>query len=258
MSLEASPDTIASLIKENPIVDTAIQNIINDYKSTTSMFIHELRNPLSLMKGTLQYIETKHPESKEFKYWSQLLDLVGDMEHMMADASQLNTCNIIHKVDHDLISLIGNVTNSFMPQAVHNQIDLSLTVEEGCERYFQSYPCDSGKIKQVMSNLIKNAFEATRPSNFINVKLSYLPGDKSALPKLSIQVSNNGLPIPEDEIHNIFLPFVTYKKGGSGIGLAVVKKIIELHYGTVNVSSDDMLTCFTLLLPYHNNYNILN
>ncbi len=249
MSPIANSDTIASLVKENSLIETAIQTIITDYKNTTSMFIHELRNPLSLMKSTLQYIETKHPESKDFKYWAQLIDLVGDMEHMMAEASQLNTYNTIHRVDQDLISLIDNVTNSFMPQAAHKMIDLSMTVEEDCKGFFQSYSCDSGKIKQVLSNLIKNAFEATLPGNFINIKLSYLSGKNDILPKLSIQISNNGLPIPEDEINNIFQPFVTYKKGGSGIGLAVVKKIIELHYGSVSVSSDDMLTCFTLLLP---------
>ncbi len=54
-------------------------------------------NPLSLLKGTIQYIESKHPETKEFKYWNQLQDLVNDMEHMMVDASLLNTVNILSK-----------------------------------------------------------------------------------------------------------------------------------------------------------------
>ena len=48
--------------------DKAIQKIMDDNKRLTSMFIHELRNPLSLIKGTLQYIEIKHQEVKEYKY----------------------------------------------------------------------------------------------------------------------------------------------------------------------------------------------
>ncbi len=249
MLSETDQDSLASLVKENPALEAVLQNIADDYKRTTSMFIHELRNPLSLMKGTLQYIETKHPETKEFKYWEQLQDLVQDMEVMMADASQLNTGNSVNKANHNLLILLGNTVNNFMPQAAEQQIDLNLECEDHCEEYFYTYSCDAIKLKQVFSNLIKNAFEATSPGNFIRVTLKYLPGDEQSLPKLSIRISNNGIPIPEDEIDKIFVPFVTYKKGGTGVGLAVSKKIIELHYGSISVSSDQELTSFTVLLP---------
>lgn len=60
--------------QDNRTIDEdAIQNILKDNQEITSVFIHELRNPLSLIKGTLQYIEIKHPEAKDYKYWSQLL-----------------------------------------------------------------------------------------------------------------------------------------------------------------------------------------
>ena len=246
---EADQDSLAYLVKDNPNLEAVIQNITDDYKRTTSIFIHELRNPLSLMKGTLQYIEAKHPETKEFKYWAQLQDLVQDMEVMMADASQLNTSNTVNKANHNLLILLGNTVSNFMPQAAEKQIDLSLECEDNCEEYFYTYSCDAIKLKQVFSNLIKNAFEATIPGNFIRVTLKYLPGDEQSLPKLSIRISNNGIPIPEDEIDKIFVPFVTYKKGGTGVGLAITKKIIELHYGSISVSSDRELTSFTILLP---------
>lgn len=249
MFSETDNDTLASLIKANPVVETAFQNIFDDHKKTTSMFIHELRNPLSLMKGTIQYIETKHPETREYKYWDQLHELVQDLENMMSDASMLNTCNTIKKEPTNLMALINQVKNNFMPQAVNMKIDLSLKTEEGCAPYFETYSCDSGKLKQVMSNLIKNAFEATSPGNFIHISLNYLPDTGEFLPKLCVVVSNNGNPIPDYEIGSIFTPFVTYKKGGTGVGLAVVKRIIELHYGSVTVSSDDALTSFTILLP---------
>ncbi|MDF2538022.1 MAG: hypothetical protein K0S76_1043 [Herbinix sp.] len=249
MLSEFNNDALANMVKANPELETIIQTIIADNKRTTSMFVHELRNPLSLLRGTIQYIEMKHPETAEYKYWSQLQDLVNDMERMMADASLLNTCNTLNKDIADLIALITGIKNSFMPQAITQQIDLSLIIEPGCESFFHSYHCDAPKMKQALSNLIKNAFEATKPGDFIHIRLNYIPGNEPVLPKLMIKVSNNGLPIPEDEILNIFVPFVTYKKGGTGIGLAVVKKIVDLHYGSVSVVSKDDLIEFTIFLP---------
>ena len=101
----------------------------------------------------------------------------------------------------------------------------------------------------IFSNLIKNAFEATVPGNFIHINLRHLPSEFPKPSKLSIEISNNGQPIPEYELKDIFVPFVTNKKGGSGIGLAIVKKVIDLHYGNISVNSDEDLTSFTVQLP---------
>jgi signal transduction histidine kinase len=242
-------DIFAGMVKSNPEFETMITSIIADNKRTTSMFVHELRNPLSLLKGTIQYIELKHPETRDYKYWDQMQDLITDMDHIMADASLLNTCNYIHKEDTNLIAIINNAVSSFMPQAYSQQIELSLLVDPSCQEYFSSYNCDAVKLKQVFSNLIKNAFEASSPGNFIHISLSYLPAVTSTPSKLSIQISNNGQTIPEEVIENIFVPFVTYKKGGTGIGLALAKKIIDLHYGSISVDSSERLTSFNILLP---------
>ncbi|MDF2943169.1 MAG: hypothetical protein K0S01_2027 [Herbinix sp.] len=249
MFSEANSDTLARMVKSNPEFETMIATVIADNKRTTSMFVHELRNPLSLLKGTIQYIELKHPEAKEYKYWDQMQDLINDMDHIMADASLLNTCNYIHKEDTNLITLLNNIIRSFMPQAYSQQIELSLTLDPACEEYFTNYCCDAIKLKQSFSNLIKNAFEATVPGNFVHINLAYLPEIDPTPSKLSIQISNNGQLIPEEVIENIFVPFVTYKKGGTGVGLALVKKVIDLHYGSVSVDSSENLTTFTILLP---------
>lgn len=213
------------------------------------MFVHELRNPLSLLKGTVQYIEMKHPEVKEFKYWDQVQDLINDMENIMQDASMLNNSMLLNREATDLIALLDNIRSNFMPQALTQQIDLTMNITPGCEKYFTSYSCDSGKLKQVFTNMIKNAFEATKPGDFIHLNLSVHPEDSVKPGKLSITLSNNGQPIPEAALESIFQPFVSYKKGGTGVGLALVQKVISLHYGSISVTSDENLTAFTILLP---------
>lgn len=227
--------------------DGLIHKIMDDNKNITSMFIHELRNPLSLIKGTLQYIEMKHQEVKEYKYWSQLSELILDMEHFITDASLLNSITTLNIKDTNLLSLIQAVVDSYSPQADTQQKSLTFRHTDECESSCSSYPCDSDKIKQVLSNLIKNALEATEPGNYIALILSICLTDSGSM--LSIQVNNNGQPIPDDEIDTIFNPFVTYKTGGTGLGLALTKRIIESHMGNIQVSSTDTLTGFTILLP---------
>lgn len=231
----------------NPKSEEAIKILMEEYKRTTSMFIHELKNPLSLIKGTLQYIEMKHPETRSYKYWSQLFELIREMEKIMTDASLLNACTTLKIKDTNLLSLIQGVVNNYRPQADSHQKHLSIKTSPESKAVISSYPCDSAKIKQVISNLIKNAMEATSPGNFIEVVISI--DSTKAIPMLSIQVNNNGQKIPSNEIDNIFKPFVSYKKGGTGIGLALAKRIIENHMGSISVSSTETLTCFNILLP---------
>lgn len=249
MYSESNYDALARIVKSNPDVEQYINSIKAEHKKDTSMLVHELRNPLTLLKGTIQYIESKHPEAKAFKYWDQLNELVADMENIMSDASLLNSYNLIKKEDVNLIALIQNITNSFMPQAISKDIRLSFSCEPEDEGPFDSYSCDATKLKQAVTNLVKNAFEAVQPGNFINIRLKHQPKTDSSPAKLSIIISNNGAPIPEELQENIFTPFVSYKKGGSGIGLALVKKVVDMHYGSISVKSDENLTVFTIQLP---------
>ncbi|NLO08760.1 MAG: HAMP domain-containing histidine kinase [Clostridiales bacterium] len=229
------------------INDMLIQKIMDDNKRITSMFIHELRNPLSLIKGTLQYIEMKHQEVKEYKYWSLLPELITDMEHLMTDASLLNSSTSLNINSTNLLALIQVVVDNYSPQADYQEKLLTFKHTPECESLCSSYPCDSDKIKQVLSNLLKNALEATEPGNNIDLILSTDSTDTESM--FSIQINNDGKPIPDDEIDTIFKPFVTHKAGGTGIGLALAKRIIEAHMGSIQVSSSDNLTSFTILLP---------
>lgn len=231
----------------NQLYDETIRKIMDENKQTHSMFIHELRNPLSLIKGTLQYIEMKHSDVKEYKYWSQLFELITDMEHILTDASLLNSISTLNIENTNLLGLINVVVENYSPR-IYSQKKL-LTYEPPIEyaSILSSYPCDSDKIKQVLSNLLKNALEATSEGDFIEIILSIDSTDTDSM--LSIQVNNNGEQIPEDEIDSIFLPFITHKVGGTGVGLTLAKRIIKAHMGSIHVSSTDKLTGFTILLP---------
>lgn len=227
--------------------DESVQYVIRENKKITSLFIHELRNSLSLMKGTLQYIEMKHPEAKGYKYWNQLFEIIQDMENVMSDASVLNSCTTPNKKQANLSALIHDIVKNYMPQVNNQQKQLSIIEDAQSKSLISSYNCDCAKIKQVISNLLKNALEATLPGDSIEVIISQQSID--LIPLISIQIANNGKPIPEDEMDTLFLPFITHKKEGTGIGLAFSKHVIESHGGSIQVSSTKENTCFTILLP---------
>ena len=234
---------------DDPEAELAIQNILNENKKTMSIFAHELRNPLSLIKGTLQYIETRHSEVKDYKYWDQLPELIKDMERMISDALALNKLNTLEKTNTNFVNMITSIHNCYIQKARSQEKYLKLTIEPECDGYLSSYPCDSARLKQAICNIIQNAFEATVSGDYIDIHIALVHEEEYSPRSFAIEISNNGLPILDDELQNIFTPFVTYKKGGTGIGLAVTKKIVELHYGTISVTSKPSATTFTIVLP---------
>ena len=116
---------------------------------------------------------------------------------------------------------------------------------------------DGDQLMQVMLNLLKNAAEATpRVGGIITVQSAYRAGMKVATPggrreslPLQIVIADNGSGIPEDLQSHIFEPFVTSKSTGSGLGLALVSKIVSDHGGVISCDSQPGATRFRLLLP---------
>ena len=116
---------------------------------------------------------------------------------------------------------------------------------------------DAGQLMQLMLNLLKNAAEAVpKIGATITVQSSYRAGMKVATPSgrreslpLQIVISDNGSGIPEEMQRYIFEPFVTTKSTGSGLGLALVSKIVSDHGGVISCNSEPGLTQFRVLLP---------
>ena len=93
---------------------------------------------------------------------------------------------------------------------------------------------DFAQIEQILINLIINAVEALSDNKNGTIQLKAFYADRAAI----IQVEDDGPGIPRDIIEDIFMPFYTTKKSGSGIGLSLSKQIMQNHYGTISVNSD--------------------
>jgi signal transduction histidine kinase len=235
---------LTELMNSNEDFAYFIDKAMKECKLITSQISHEIRNPLTLIKSTTQLIESSHPEVKDIKFWDQLVDDINELETLLTEFSIFNHSEVVTKEQQNILLLIKSALNAFRPLAEQNGIEMSLTVSEEDIPYFISYPFDSVKLKQVFTNLLKNAFEATSKGNYINIECKV-----SNPSHLIVAVHNNGKVIPSDLISTIFNPFVTYKSGGSGLGLAICSNIIGAHDGTMEVNSSEEKTSFIIQLP---------
>ncbi len=226
---------------------------------------HEIRTPLSLITSPLEHLlksdrvneETKDHLKIMHRNAKRLLSLVNQlMEYRKLEAGKLK----LELTKGDLVKFIKDIINSFSELAEERNIRLELkTVINEIFIWF-----DPDKLEMVVYNLLSNAFKFTPDKGKISVLISliYRKIDKNIKEEISdkvveIIISDTGIGIPQDQIDKVFERFYQSEKsqfirsGGSGIGLALSKDIIELHNGSISASSKEGKgTTFKVYLPY--------
>lgn len=210
---------------------------------------HEIKNPLGGIKGAAQLLRNKAADS----FSGECVDLI------IRETDRLNA------ILHDYLTLCKKP--SFHPVNIHEVMEKALSVmtvplnKAGIvlKRFYDpSLPQvrgDEGKLLQVFLNIIKNAVEATKKGGSIEISTgpsreSVREGGKVKRWAL-ISISDTGKGIPESELKNIFIPFYTKKKQGTGIGLALSKKILKDHKGMIKVKSQEGKgTSFFIYIPF--------
>jgi two-component system nitrogen regulation sensor histidine kinase GlnL len=215
---------------------------------------HEIKNPLSGIRGAAQLLEPGL--SDEDRALTQLIcsetdrictlvdrmEVFGDERPLAKDAVNI----------HDVLNHVRRIAEHGFGSGIRY-----------VEDYDPSLPSVLGnrdKLVQVFLNLLKNAAEAIgrNPENGrIILQTAFRPGVRLSLPgtdtrvslPLMIQIEDNGCGIPEHLRPHLFDPFVTTKASGSGLGLALVAKIIADHGGIIECDSEPKRTIFRVLLP---------
>lgn len=234
-----------------------LSHIIRRYKEESQYILtsvsHELRNPITLIHSTVQLMERRNPSVAQIPYWSQLKDDINTTISLLNEYSDFNHSENVHWSTIDLYQLIHDVKCSFMTTCNDKDIKLTLDISDISKEHIASYSCDPVKIKQVLSNIIRNAIEAIDDNGLINIDVNANPArlcqNINGTTYMTITISNNGRKIDEDELPNIFEPFITYKTYGTGLGLAISNRIINSHGGRIQAYSEEDLTSFIISLP---------
>ncbi|HXG73530.1 MAG TPA: nickel-binding protein [Candidatus Nitrosotenuis sp.] len=198
---------------------------------------HDLRNPLSVIKNTVEIMETKPKLRIEDKviYYSRLHRAVDRISHQIED--------VLDFVRPFSLTFENRLLNEIIASAME-KITLPDSVKVTMPQNFVYLVCDPIKLEVVFTNLIMNAIQAMNNIGQIDIKII----DGSDF--VTVQITDTGCGIPENVLPRIFEPLFTTKQTGTGLGLASCKKIIEQHDGTIKVSSTEGVgTTFRLYLP---------
>ena len=203
-------------------------------------FSHELRNPLTSLYSTVQLIEMKHPEVKDFKYWSNMNHDIEYINVLITELSDFTKSNRLNLSTFSLRELLAQVSLSFAAMVADTQIEFRAKIAPSIHQITG----DKTKIQEVFRNLLKNALDASMPDK--TICLEALALEKEVL----IRIQDTGCGISPEKLPTIFDPFVTYKKEGTGLGLAICDHVVKAHGGKITVKSEVHVgTTFEVYLP---------
>ncbi|MHB1687879.1 MAG: two-component system sensor histidine kinase NtrB [Ignavibacteriaceae bacterium] len=202
---------------------------------------HEIRNPLSSIKGFAQYFRNKFEvNSENWKYASVMVKEVDRLNRVIQDLlnfakpyePKLNSIEIEKLISHTLRLVESELTEKKIQVVLENTDNIKPVLG------------DSDLLTQVFLNLFINAIEALDEAGLLKISFS----EESEF--MIVEVTDNGKGIKPDDLPKIFDPFFTSKQGGTGLGLAIVYRIIENHNGEISVKSElGMGTTFRIKLP---------
>ncbi|HSN69457.1 MAG TPA: PAS domain-containing sensor histidine kinase [Thermoanaerobaculia bacterium] len=224
----------------------------------TSMIVHDLRGPLSGIQGTLEFVLGQETARLDSLYEELLREASRESERMMGlinellDFSKIESGNF--EIGHDAVPISGLLKRSVHSlQSVAARDDIHLVSAHGID-----LPMLTGseeKLTQAVINLLSNALKFTPKKGVISIGAQVVR-DQDGPKSVVVTVTDSGMGIRPDDLKQLFEKYKQTKNkslrggGGTGLGLYIVKQIVEAHGGAVNIASIEGIgTSMILSLP---------
>lgn len=201
---------------------------------------HEIRNPLTSIKGFIQLFKSNQVQQQE-EYYDLVLSELERINSIVSEFLVLAKPSAAVFVEQDVKELIKDVVILINTQSILNNIQLFVEFDSDLPKI----SCEKNQLKQVFLNLLKNAIEAMPHGGNIDIKVINKEDGK-----ITILIIDQGIGIPCERIQTLGEPFYTTKEKGTGLGLMTCYKIIEGHKGELKIhSAENKGTTIEIILP---------
>ena len=218
---------------------------------------HDIRTPMNVILGYNQLMKSLLTEPKQLDYQKKIEQsgkLLLSIINNVLDMARIESGNM--KVDENF-EIVGEVVDeilsTFSSEAEEKGIHLSSSVQVTHKNIL----CDSTKIRKIYVNLVSNAIKYTPSGGNITITVEELPCEKEGYMKVKSEIKDTGIGMSKEYLPTLFEPFsrehntTTGKVGGTGLGMAIVKKMVDLMGGSIEVESEPGKgTIFTFTLMH--------
>jgi PAS domain S-box-containing protein len=217
---------------------------------------HEIRTPINGISGMATLLSQHPSESEQATYLSAIRSAADNLKVIINDILDIASIESgklkFEQIGFNLNDLLQSLASTFNHQVKEKGIEFHVSLESEANQIFVGDPV---RLNQILINLVSNAIKFTHTGS-IDVRCAVL---KHVGKKFQIQfeVTDTGIGIPKDKLETIFESFsqadtsVTRKYGGTGLGLTIVKQLVELQGGRISVHSKvDKGSTFSFVLPY--------
>jgi two-component system sensor histidine kinase HydH len=203
---------------------------------------HEVRNPLSSIKGYALYFKTQFPRDSENRKAAEVL--VSETERLnrvITELLEISRPSDIKPQQIDIRSILDTTLRLVQPDSeTGSKVIITVDVDDAVSQVF----ADPDRLVQVLMNIYLNSLQAMPDGGLL--KTQVFPKDNQTV----IGISDTGTGMSEEARKQMFNPYFTTKTTGTGLGLAIVQKIIEAHNGEIDVNSEKGKgTSITIVLP---------
>jgi len=203
---------------------------------------HEIRNPLSSIKGIASYYKSKFEDGSEDKEMAVvMIEEVDRLSRVISELLEFARPTKLNRKLSDINEILKHSTRLVEQEAAAKKIDIQLNLTSDPVKA----DVDPDRLTQCFLNLFLNALQAMESGGRLTVSSS-----TGVNGNIAIDIKDNGSGISAEDLSKIFDPYFTTKPKGTGLGLAIAHKIIEAHRGQIKVRSTiGQGTVFSIILP---------
>ncbi|WP_409295982.1 ATP-binding protein [Peribacillus sp. SCS-26] len=219
-------------------VDIEQAEKMNMLGQLTASIAHEIRNPMTASRGFMQLLKERAEDEADRKYAEIAISEIDRAQETISEYLSFAKPEMEETETIDLSLHMKSVISIISGYAAVNNVDITCSLEKAIIHV------NPGKLTQCLVNIIKNAVEACEESGQIHISTS-TEGDRAI-----ISICDNGAGMDEDQLKRLGTPYYSTKEKGTGLGLMVCYRIINMMRGRIQAeSTKGKGTCFTIFLP---------